>query len=112
MELTIIGSGTGIPSRTRGISMYSFKKIHNFEMSRIMRKSKLHGNEAYALIVTDMLNDFVNKGAPLEVPKARTIINNIKRRYFGQESTAFLLSIVAIHIKITIRNLGCGPYTP
>lgn len=51
-------------------------------MSRIMRKSKLHGNEAYALIVTDMLNDFVNKGAPLEVPKARTIINNIKKEIF------------------------------
>ncbi|MEK6559611.1 MAG: hypothetical protein AABZ43_05645, partial [Planctomycetota bacterium] len=78
MELTIIGSGTGIPSRTRAYPCTLLKKIHNFEMSRFMRKSKLHGNEAYALIVTDMLNDFVNKGAPLEVPKARTIINNIK----------------------------------
>jgi nicotinamidase/pyrazinamidase len=35
--------------------------------------------EASALIIADMLNDFVNEGASLEVPKARTIINNIKK---------------------------------
>lgn len=32
-----------------------------------------------ALLVIDMLNDFVLKGAPLEVPKARGIVANIKR---------------------------------
>jgi nicotinamidase-related amidase len=47
-----------------------------------MRKLKCHNNEAYAFIVIDMLNDFVNKGASLEVPKARTIINNIKTEIF------------------------------
>lgn len=35
--------------------------------------------EAYALIIADMLNDFVYEGAPLEVPSARVIINNIRR---------------------------------
>lgn len=35
--------------------------------------------EAYALIIADMLNDFVNENAPLEVPKARTIIDTIKK---------------------------------
>lgn len=35
--------------------------------------------EAYALIIADMLNDFVYEGAPLEVPRARAIVNNIKR---------------------------------
>ena len=44
-----------------------------------MRKSKCHNNEAYAFIVTDMLNDFVNKGATLEVSVARTIIPHIKK---------------------------------
>lgn len=32
-----------------------------------------------ALLITDMLNDFVLKGAPLEVPRARVIIPNIRR---------------------------------
>lgn len=32
-----------------------------------------------ALLIIDMLNDFVKKGAPLEVPKARGIVNNIRR---------------------------------
>ncbi len=32
-----------------------------------------------ALLIIDMLNDFVVKGAPLEVPKARGIVGNIKR---------------------------------
>ncbi len=32
-----------------------------------------------ALVVIDMLNDFVHEGAPLEVPKSREIISNIKR---------------------------------
>ncbi len=41
---------------------------------------KLHKpEEAYALIIADMLNDFVREGAPLEVPNARAIVNNIKR---------------------------------
>lgn len=33
-----------------------------------------------ALLVIDMLNDFVQPGAPLEVPGARNIISNIKRK--------------------------------
>ncbi|MDN3514030.1 MAG: cysteine hydrolase [Candidatus Brocadia sp.] len=44
-----------------------------------MKKVKQPDNEKYALLVADMLNDFVNKGAPLEVPAARMIIDNIKR---------------------------------
>lgn len=32
-----------------------------------------------ALLVIDMLNDFVREEAPLEVPKSREIISNIKR---------------------------------
>ncbi|MEK7805501.1 MAG: isochorismatase family cysteine hydrolase [Planctomycetota bacterium] len=44
-----------------------------------MKKTKKSETGAYALLVTDMLNDFVNKGATLEVPMARTIIRNIKK---------------------------------
>ncbi|MCX6354712.1 MAG: cysteine hydrolase [Candidatus Aureabacteria bacterium] len=33
-----------------------------------------------ALLVIDMLDDFVLKGSPLEVPRARRIISNIKKR--------------------------------
>ena len=44
-----------------------------------MKKTKKSETEAYALLITDMLNDFVNKGATLEVPMARTIIHNIKK---------------------------------
>jgi len=33
MELTIIGSGTGIPSGTRAYPGTLLKMIHNFEMS-------------------------------------------------------------------------------
>lgn len=36
--------------------------------------------EKKALIVIDMLNDFVLEGAPLEVPSSRKIISAIKRR--------------------------------
>jgi len=32
------------------------------------------------LIIIDMLNDFVKAGAPLEVPEARKVLPNIKRR--------------------------------
>ncbi|WXG45859.1 MAG: isochorismatase family cysteine hydrolase [Candidatus Atabeyarchaeum deiterrae] len=32
----------------------------------------------YALLVVDMLNDFIKKGAPLEVPLGRRIVNSIK----------------------------------
>ncbi|MFN3466203.1 MAG: cysteine hydrolase family protein [Candidatus Brocadiales bacterium] len=32
-----------------------------------------------ALLVIDMLNDFVKRGAPLEVPSARGIVRNIRR---------------------------------
>ncbi len=34
--------------------------------------------ESYAIIIADMLNDFVNEHAPLEVPKSRMIIDPIK----------------------------------
>ncbi|HHT9113454.1 MAG: cysteine hydrolase [Planctomycetes bacterium] len=44
-----------------------------------MKKSKKSDNESYALLVTDMLNDFVNKGATLEVPAARAIIQPIRK---------------------------------
>ena len=43
-----------------------------------MKKSNQSDNESYALLVTDMLNDFVNKGATLEVPAARAIIQHIR----------------------------------
>ena len=33
-----------------------------------------------AILVIDMLNDFVLKGAPLEVPRARQIVGHIKKR--------------------------------
>ncbi|TLD43231.1 MAG: Nicotinamidase [Candidatus Jettenia ecosi] len=34
--------------------------------------------ESYAIIIADMLNDFVNEHAPLEVPKSRMIIDPIR----------------------------------
>jgi nicotinamidase-related amidase len=36
-----------------------------------------------ALLIIDMLNDFVLEGAPLEVPETRKIISNIKREIEG-----------------------------
>lgn len=36
--------------------------------------------EKWALLIVDMLNDFVQKGAPLEVPAARGIVDNIRER--------------------------------
>jgi len=42
-----------------------------------MKKLKRPDDEKYALVICDMLNDFVKKGSPLEVPMARTIIDNI-----------------------------------
>jgi len=36
--------------------------------------------ERWALLVVDMLNDFVQEGAPLEVPAARNIVGNIRKR--------------------------------
>ncbi|HHT9136453.1 MAG TPA: cysteine hydrolase family protein [Candidatus Wunengus sp. YC60] len=44
-----------------------------------MKKLNQSDNESYALLVTDMLNDFVNKGATLEVPAARAIIQHIRK---------------------------------
>ena len=44
-----------------------------------MKKINQSDNESYALLVTDMLNDFVDKGATLEVPAARTIIQPIRK---------------------------------
>ncbi len=38
------------------------------------------GKNAKALLIIDMLNDFVLKGAPLEVPRARAIVGNIKKQ--------------------------------
>ena len=43
-----------------------------------MKKLNPPDNKSYALLVTDMLNDFVNKGATLEVPTARAIIQHIR----------------------------------
>ncbi len=36
-------------------------------------------NRKKALLIIDMLNDFVKRGAPLEVPKAGGIVKNIRR---------------------------------
>jgi nicotinamidase-related amidase len=36
-------------------------------------------NEKKALIIIDMLNDFVLDGAPLQIPKIKKIVKNIKR---------------------------------
>ena len=44
-----------------------------------MKKLKKSETEAYALLITDMLNDFVNKGATLEVPAARAIIQPMRK---------------------------------
>lgn len=44
-----------------------------------MKPLKQQDKPRYALLICDMLNDFVREGAALEVPKARTIIGNIKK---------------------------------
>lgn len=44
-----------------------------------MKTLKQQDKPRYALLICDMLNDFVREGAALEVPKARTIIDNIKK---------------------------------
>src|SRR4030067_1347759 len=44
-----------------------------------MKKLKKSETEAYALLITDMLNDFINKGATLEVPAARAIIQPMRK---------------------------------
>lgn len=44
-----------------------------------MKKVKYPDSEKYALLVADMLNDFVNKGASLEVSAARMMIDNINK---------------------------------
>ena len=44
-----------------------------------MVKAKNLNRANTALLICDMLNDFVKKGAPLEVPAARDIIPGIKR---------------------------------
>jgi len=36
--------------------------------------------EKWALLIVDMLNDFVRQGAPLEVPAVREILDNIRKR--------------------------------
>ncbi|HHT9130389.1 MAG TPA: cysteine hydrolase family protein [Candidatus Brocadiaceae bacterium] len=45
-----------------------------------MGKLKRHDDEKCALLVCDMLNDFVKKDATLEVPEARTIVNTINKK--------------------------------
>lgn len=40
-----------------------------------------------ALIIIDMLNDFVEKGAPLEVPNAKNIVPNILKRIETQRNS-------------------------
>ena len=52
-----------------------------------------------ALIVIDMLNDFVLEGAPLEVPKARKIIPNIKRIISKMKSKIPIIYICDEHAK-------------
>jgi len=42
-----------------------------------------------ALLVIDMLNDFVREGAPLEVPSTRTIIPSIKKEIKKARSEGF-----------------------
>src|SRR5574341_904218 len=44
-----------------------------------MEKLKRHDDGKCALLVCDMLHDFVKKGATLEVPEARTIVNTINK---------------------------------
>ena len=44
-----------------------------------MRKPQHSEDKKYALLIADMLNDFVQEGSTLEVPAARSIINNLKR---------------------------------
>lgn len=50
-----------------------------FNSGENMKNVKQSVNEKYALLVADMLNDFVNEGASLEVPAARMIIDHIKK---------------------------------
>lgn len=50
-----------------------------------------------ALLVTDMLNDFVRKGAPLEVPAARKIIAAINRRIGATRRAGGRVIFVADH---------------
>lgn len=52
-----------------------------------------------ALFVIDMLNDFVEKGAPLEVPAARTIIPNIQKRIqVARQKETLIIHICDSHI--------------
>jgi nicotinamidase/pyrazinamidase len=48
---------------------------------RIVKRGKRGGDfmKQEALLVIDMLNDFVLPGAPLEVPETRNVIKNIRR---------------------------------
>lgn len=50
-----------------------------------------------ALIVTDMLNDFIRKGAPLEVPAARKIIDKINERIEATRHAGGRVIFVADH---------------
>jgi nicotinamidase-related amidase len=50
-----------------------------------------------ALLVTDMLNDFVRKGAPLEVPAARKIIPKINERIQATRDADGCVIFIADH---------------
>jgi nicotinamidase-related amidase len=52
------------------------KKI--YQADRIVKR-KVMAMKKEALLVIDMLNDFVLPGAPLEVPETRRVIGNIQR---------------------------------
>jgi len=47
-----------------------------------------------ALLVIDMINDFLKEGAPLEVPMGREIIPNIAKRIIEFESYGWLILFV------------------
>lgn len=44
-----------------------------------------------ALLIIDMLNDFVRPGAPLEVPETRTSIKNIRREIDAAHAEGFVV---------------------
>ena len=50
-----------------------------------------------ALLVTDMLNDFIREGAPLEVPAARKIIGKVNERIRATRKAGGRIIFVADH---------------
>ena len=49
-----------------------------------------------ALLIIDMLNDFVLEGSPLEVPETRRIIRNIRREIEGARKLGMPVIYVCI----------------